>query len=211
MSYFRLTVVVAALALSACAANDPYQRTKTGAAIGAVTGAILGHQLDGNDGRYVGAAVGAAIGGGVGYTLDQQQRELEALAAENRQLGLEVERLSDGSLRLDIPSEVSFDFDSAVIRPEFRSPLNQVADIVSRDTRSDIRIIGHTDSTGSERYNYDLSQKRAESVADFLARRGVSPRRLYPEGRGERDPVASNETAFGRQQNRRVELFIMPV
>ena len=210
MRTVTLFAPAAALLLSACVANDPYQRTKTGAAIGAVAGAVLGHQLDDDAGRYVGAAVGAAVGGGVGYALDRQHRQLEQLAAENRRLGMEVNRLQDGSIQVNIPSEVTFDFDSSDIRPAFRSTLNEMADILNQEPRSSITVVGHTDSVGDDEYNMALSYRRADSVAGYLAARGVAPQRLYTDGRGERQPRADNASAYGRQQNRRVEMFIRP-
>lgn len=196
--------------LAACAANDPYQRTKVGAGVGAVAGAILGHQLDDDSGRYVGAALGAAVGGGIGYAMDQQHQQLQALAAENQRLGLEVQRLQDGSIRLNIPGEVSFDTDSARIKPGFMSALDRVASILNQDTRSTIQIIGHTDSQGDPQYNLRLSRDRANSVADALSVRRVAYNRMFTEGRGESEPRASNATAEGRRLNRRVEMYVRP-
>jgi outer membrane protein OmpA-like peptidoglycan-associated protein len=210
MQVMKFFVLSAALLLAACAANDPYQRTKTGAAVGAVAGAIIGNQINNDSGKYVGAALGAALGGGIGYAMDQQQQQLQALAAENQRLGLEVERLQDGSIRMDIPSEVLFDFDSARIKSSFMPTLNEVASILNQETRSTVQIVGHTDSTGDDGYNLRLSRERANSVADALSARGVAYNRLYTEGRGEEQPVASNATEQGRRENRRVELFIRP-
>lgn len=210
MKLVKFTTLAAAVALGGCAADDPYLRTKTGAAIGAVAGGVIGHQLDDDAGRYVGAAAGAAIGGGIGYAMDRQHQQLRALADENERLGLEVQRLQDGSILVNMPSEVTFDFDSDRIRREFYPTLNRVADILNEDPRSIVRVIGHTDNTGDRAYNRDLSLRRAESVADYLSSQGVSYRRLSVEGRGESQPIASNATAAGRQANRRVELLIRP-
>lgn len=206
-----ILLLVAALAVSACAPNDPYMRTKTGAAIGAIAGGVLGHQLDDDAGRYVGAAAGAALGGGIGYAMDRQQQQLQQLAMENQQLNMEVQRLQDGSLRVGLPSEVLFDFDSASLKPQFMSTMDEMARILNQDPRSTVTVIGHTDSTGSESYNMDLSRRRAQSVSSYLAQRGVDPNRLYAEGRGESQPRASNATPEGRAQNRRVELIIRPI
>lgn len=209
---FRFALLATVLALGACAANDPYARTKTGAAVGAVAGAILGHQLDDDSGRYVGAAIGALAGGAVGNYMDNQQRAFDqALYEEQQRHGLEIQRLQDGSLKLDIPSEVSFDLDRAEIKPAFRPTLDKVADILRQYDRSVVHIVGHTDSTGSDVYNQQLSQRRADSVAQYLASRGVDWQRLRTEGRGESQPRASNATEAGRQLNRRVELVIRPV
>ena len=209
-SSFIIVLFAFAALLGGCV-DSPYQRTAAGTAIGAIAGGVLGHQLDDDSGRYVGAAVGAAIGGGIGYAMDQQAQQLQRLAAENQALGMEVQRLQDGSIRVGIPSEVTFDFDSARIRPEFGSVLNEMAGILNQDTRSTVTIVGHTDSVGSDAYNMDLSIRRARSVADALATRGVNPGRLYTEGRGEREPRADNSTEQGRRMNRRVEMFIRPI
>lgn len=210
MRTMKILTLLIAFLLTACAANDPYQRTKTGAGIGAVAGAIIGHQLDDDSGKFVGAAVGAALGGGIGYAMDQQHQELQALAAENQRLGLEVQRLQDGSIRLDIPGEVSFDTDSARVKRGFMPILDRVATIINQDTRGTVQIIGHTDSQGSPDYNLRLSRDRASAVADELSSRRVSYNRLFTEGRGESEPRASNATAEGRRLNRRVEIFIRP-
>lgn len=212
MSLFaRLSLLLAVLlAVSACAPNDPYMRTKTGAAIGAIAGGVLGHQLDHKSGRYVGAAAGAALGGGIGYAMDRQAQQLQQLSMQNQQLQMEVQRLQDGSIKIGLPSEVLFDFDSANIKPQFQSTLSEMARILNQDPRSTVTVVGHTDSTGSESYNMDLSRRRAQSVTSYLASSGVDPNRLYAEGRGESQPRASNATPEGRQQNRRVEIFIRP-
>lgn len=203
-------LTLALLAVSACAPNDPYMRTKTGAAIGAIAGGVLGHQINHGGGKYVGAAVGAAIGGGIGYAMDQQAHQLQQLAAENQRLGLEVQRLQDGSIKVNLPNGVLFDFDSAAVKPEFKPTLNRIAGILNQDQRSTVTVIGYTDSTGPAAYNLKLSRHRAHSVADYLAAHGVAAQRLQAEGRGESNPRASNATAQGRQLNRRVELYIRP-
>ncbi len=210
--FVRIAFFTALVGLGACAANDPYARTKTGAAVGAVAGAILGHQLDDDSGRFVGAAIGALAGGAVGNYMDGQQQAFDqALVEEQQQHGLEIQRLQDGSLKLDIPSEVSFDLDRAEIKPAFQPTLDKVANILRQYDRSVVYIVGHTDSTGAELYNRQLSQRRADSVAQYLVSRGVDWQRLRSEGRGELEPRASNATEAGRQLNRRVELLIQPV
>ncbi len=205
-------ILLLAMTLVGCAADDPNRRAKTGAAVGAVVGAVLGHQLDDDSGRYVGAVVGAVAGGAVGHYMDNQQNEFEqALADERYAHDLEIERMEDESLKINVPSEVSFDFDRADIKPAFRPTLDKVADILVRYDRSIVHVIGHTDSTGSDAYNQDLSERRARSVGNYLVGRGVPDGRLQTEGRGEREPRDSNATAAGRQLNRRVELVIKPV
>ena len=203
----------AVLSLIGCAADDPYKRTKTGAAVGAAAGAVLGHVVDdGGGGALVGAAMGAIAGAGVGHYMDNQQREFEAaLAEEQLRNDLEIQRLQDESLKIDVSNEVSFDFDSANLKPAFLPTLDKVAGVLQRYDRSIVYIIGHTDSTGSDSYNQQLSERRATSVVDYLSTHGVSYNRLRTEGRGEREPRATNETEAGRQLNRRVEILIKPV
>jgi outer membrane protein OmpA-like peptidoglycan-associated protein len=195
-----------------CAADDPHQRAKTGAAIGAVTGAIIGHQIDHDSGRFIGAAVGAIAGGVVGNYMDEQEREFQReLEEEQRRNEIEIERLKDETLKLNLNSEVSFDYDSARIKPAFKDTLDKLAEIMIKYDRTVIHIVGHTDSTGPADYNQRLSERRAWSVVDYLVDSGVPSNRLRAEGRGETEPRATNDTASGRQLNRRVEIYIKPV
>jgi len=203
---------VAVTGLAACTTDDPNQRAKAGAAIGAVTGAVIGHQIDHGSGRYIGAVVGAVAGGAVGHYMDNQQAEFEkALKAEQDAHQLEIERLKDDTLKLTVDSEVSFDFDRAAIKPAFKPSLQKLARVINKYDRTIVHVIGHTDSTGPAGYNQRLSERRAESVADYLASQGVSRSRLRTEGRGEFEPRDTNDTEAGRQLNRRVEIFIKPV
>ncbi len=202
-----------AATLSGCAANDPNQKTKTGAAVGAAAGALLGYAVDdGTGGVLAGAAVGALAGGGVGYYMDKQQKEMEAaLADEQARNELKIQQLENETLKIDISSEVSFDFDSASLKSAFTPTLNKVADILQRYPNTIIHVVGHTDSVGSESYNMKLSERRAQSVVDYLSAEGVSSDRLFAIGKGENEPRATNDTEAGRQLNRRVELFVKPV
>jgi outer membrane protein OmpA-like peptidoglycan-associated protein len=144
-------------------------------------------------------------GGGMG----RAQQEIERIITpEYRRMGMRVERLPDGSLRLRLPSEVMFAYDSANISPGFAPTLREVARLMERYPRTEARIVGHTDSAGSDSYNLDLSLRRADSVAAFLSNQGVSSRRLLTEGRGEQDPIASNATPQGQQMNRRVDIIL---
>jgi outer membrane protein OmpA-like peptidoglycan-associated protein len=208
----KAMILSLAVSLYGCAADDPNQRAKTGAAVGAVVGAVLGHQLDDDSGRYVGAVAGAIAGGAVGHYMDKQQHEFEdALAEERDAHDVEIERMQDESLKINLSNEVSFDFDRAEIKPAFTPSLDKMADILVRYDRSIVHVIGHTDSTGSDTYNQDLSERRARSVANYLTSRGVPDDRLQPEGRGEHEPRDTNATEAGRQLNRRVELIVKPV
>ena len=208
----KLLIIAITAAIAGCAADDPNRRAKTGAAIGAVAGAILGHQVHDDRGRYWGAAAGALAGAGVGNYMDNQQREFEAaLAEEQRRNDLEIQRLADESLKIDVSNEVSFDFGKADLKPAFLPTLDKVADLLHRYDRTVVHVIGHTDNVGSEAYNQGLSERRAQSVVTYLTNRGIPWQRLVTEGRGMREPRASNATEAGRQLNRRVELLIKPV
>jgi len=214
-------LLTSAVLLAGCATSpdDPNRNTKekaaTGAAIGAIAGAIIGHQQDRSGGALRGALIGGvaggAIGAGVGAYMDKQQAEFERqLAAERNAHQIEVERLQNENLKITMNSEVSFDFNSAAIKPTFTHTLDKVNDIVSRYSRTSVRVVGHTDSVGSAAYNQRLSEDRAKSVAWYMEDGGVAPRRISTEGRGESQPRATNETEAGRQLNRRVELLIVP-
>ncbi|RMH52501.1 MAG: OmpA family protein [Zetaproteobacteria bacterium] len=214
-----LIVLPGALLLASCATTQPQTKAQqgglTGAAIGAIAGSIIGYQGDHSGGALRGALAGAAIGGalgaGVGAYMDKQQAEFERrLAEERRAHRIEVERLRNENLKITMNSEVSFDFDSAELKPAFRATLDKVADILARYPRTTIRITGHTDNIGSAAYNLELSRRRAESVAWYLEDHGVDRRRIHTEGRGESQPRADNRTEAGRQLNRRVEILIAP-
>lgn len=206
-------VTLIATALSGCAADDPNQKAKSGAAIGAAAGALLGYAVDdGAGGVIAGAAVGALAGGGVGHYMDKQQQEMEAeLADEQARHELEIQQLENETLKIDIANEVSFDFDSAALKPAFTPTLDKVAGVLQRYPKTVIHVVGHTDSVGSESYNQRLSEQRAQSVVDYFASHGVQKERLYAFGRGELEPRATNETEAGRQLNRRVEIFVKPI
>ncbi len=212
MSKRLIAVLTLTGLLAGCAADDPDRRAKTGAAVGAIAGAVIGHQIDHDKGRFIGAAVGAIAGGMTGHYMDEQEREFKRqMEEEQKRHEIEIERLKDDTLKLNLNSEVSFDFDSARIKPAFRDTLDKLADIIRKYDRTVVHIVGHTDSTGPADYNQRLSERRARAVYDYLVDRGVDPNRLRWEGRGESEPRASNATEAGRQLNRRVEIYIKPV
>ncbi|MGF1529459.1 MAG: OmpA family protein [Candidatus Competibacterales bacterium] len=200
-----------ALGLGACA-NSPNPRTEAGVAIGAGTGAVIGAAIGESGGAAVlGGIVGATAGGLIGNYMDRQQRDFERQLEEERRLyGLEIERLRNENLLLSIPNEVSFDFNSAELKPSFVGALDDVALVLQDYPESYVQVLGHTDSIGSETYNLGLSQQRADNVADYLVARGVDPGRMESRGLGETSPRASNDTPEGRALNRRVELVISP-
>lgn len=207
---------VAALSLvglSACV-TDPntgerhISRTAIGGIGGAGLGYLLGGVIGGKTARIVGAGIGAAAGGYAGYRMDEQIRELEEATAGS---GVDVSETPEGDgILLNLP-DVTFAVDSTAISPQMRQTLDGVAQSMVNYPNSLIDVMGHTDSTGSEQYNLDLSRRRAESVANYLTSRGVSRARIETIGYGEQYPVADNSTPTGRAENRRVEIRITPV
>lgn len=203
---------LAVVVLSGCATDDPNRRAKTGAALGAVIGGIAGHQMNSDKGRFVGAVVGAVGGAAVGNYMDKQQKEFDqALQKEQQDNAVEIERLKDDTLKLSLNSQVSFDFDSARIKPTFEPTLNRLAEVLKTYDKTIVHVVGFTDNKGTTAYNLDLSKRRAEAVVGYLDRNGVSGSRLRVEGRGESEPRDTNATEAGRQLNRRVEIFVKPV
>lgn len=185
-----------------------------GAAVGAVAGAVLGGQLDDDGNRdrgvIIGAVAGAAAGAGIGHVMDRQEDEFRAeLDAEQRRSEIEIQRVRDDLLKLTFDNEVTFDFDSAAVKPSFKASLRKVADVMTK-YQSQGEIVGHTDSTGAEGYNQQLSERRALSVRDFLIASGVRGADISASGRGEYEPRESNATEAGRALNRRVEILVTP-
>ena len=203
-----LAAACASMVLAGCETVQQNPRTAAGAGIGALGGAAVGTLFGGDDRRnaLIGAGIGMLAGAAVGQYLDQQQRELEQSLAGT---GAQVTRQGD-QLLVNFPANITFATDSAQIRPEFYPALNEVAGTLQRYPQSYIDVVGHTDSTGSEAYNQQLSEQRAQAVANFLRSRGVTPARIAAYGMGETQPIATNATPQGRQANRRVELRIIP-
>jgi outer membrane protein OmpA-like peptidoglycan-associated protein len=203
--------------LAGCASNQQdgttdRNNTAIGAAVGAVAGAVIGGQLDddGNRDRGVitGAVIGAAAGAGIGNVMDRQEQEMrDALKAEQARSEIEIQRVKDDLLKLTFDSEVTFDFDSASIKPSFSNSLAKVAEVMTR-YQPNVQIVGHTDSTGDAAYNQRLSEQRASSVANYLIKDGVASYLISTSGAGESQPRESNATEAGRAMNRRVEMFV---
>lgn len=200
--------------LSACTTVNPYTgQTQTskavwGSAIGAATGAATGALVakKSGTGAIVGGLAGAALGGGVGYYLDAQEAELRQELAST---GVSVVR-ADDSIRLVMPGNITFKTDSSDINASFYATLNSVAKVLKKYSNSTVMVSGFTDSTGSAEYNQALSKQRATAVAAYLEGQGVAARRFEIIGMGSSNPIASNDTAAGRAQNRRVEIKIIP-
>lgn len=206
ISICALTAVVAG-----CTTVNPYtgesQTSKStwGTAIGATAGALIG-STQSSTGALIGGLAGAAVGGGVGYYLDVQAAELRQ---ELMSTGVQVVETAD-SIRLIMPGNITFKTDSSDINSSFYPVLNSVAKVLNKYSNSTILVSGHTDSTGNADYNLNLSRERAQSVASYLQGQGIKSTRFEVLGMGSSNPIASNSTAEGRAQNRRVELKIIP-
>ncbi|MEM9584085.1 MAG: OmpA family protein [Pseudomonadota bacterium] len=198
----------AALTLAACAPGTELQRTKNGALIGAAVGGALGANSTSDnklERGLIGAAIGGAVGGAIGNELDKQAGELR------RDLDSDIGVVNTGSeLRVTMPQDLLFATDSDRLRGDLIADLRVVANSLNDYPDSTVVVIGHTDSTGSTAYNQNLSERRANSVAAVLRSEGVASARLQTLGQGEAQPVASNNSAAGRAQNRRVEIVIRP-
>ncbi len=192
-----------AAALAGCAGmNETGRNSAIGAGVGALGGAAIGRNA-------TGAAIGAGVGALGGYAWSQYMQQKKAsMEQATAGTGIAVTQTPDNQLKVNIPSDVSFDTGSAVIRPNMRPVLDQFAYGVANQPNTEIRVIGHTDNTGTDAINDPLSVQRAQSVRDYLAARGVNPQQVAISGAGDRQPVADNRTAQGRAENRRVEMFL---
>lgn len=206
----RTAVVAAAAALALLAAgcenmSARERGTAQGAGVGAAAGAVIGGVTGGNAGR--GAVIGGAVGAVAGNLWSKHMEDKRrALQQQTQGTGIEVARTDDNRLKLNVPSDVSFDSGRADIKPEMRPVLDEISK--NLDPKVRVTVVGHTDSTGSDAVNDPLSLQRAESVRQYLAVRGVDTARIAVQGRGSREPVAGNDTDAGRAKNRRVEIFL---
>lgn len=202
----RLIIAAAsAVALASCQTlkTNESKGAVIGAGSGAVVGGVIGHATGSTArGAIIGAAVGGAAGAIIGHQMDQKAKEIEASVP-----GATVTRVGEG-LVVTFESGLLFDFDSDQLRAESRRNLDSLAAHLSSFGDSKLLLVGHTDSVGTDSYNMDLSRRRAQAVASYLEAHGVSPNRVQTEGRGESEPIASNATDQGRQQNRRVEIAV---
>ena len=213
-----LLIAGIAAVLSGCETLDPYTgESKTssatkGALIGAAAGVAAG-LMSGDDAverrqhAMIGAGVGALAGGAVGNYMDRQEAELRA---ELQGTGVSVARDGD-NITLNMPGNVTFDTDSAALRPQFFGVLNSVGKVLTEYDKTVVEVAGHTDSTGSDSHNMQLSQRRANTVSEYLYTQGLMDQRIISVGMGEHHPIADNSTADGRQLNRRVEITLVPV
>ena len=212
----RIVGAAAAMGVLAACTTDPYtgqqkvSNTAGGAASGAGLGALAGIALGGGNDRrnaLIGAGVGALAGGAIGSYMDQQEAELRA---QLEGTGVGVTRSGDRII-LIMPSNITFATDQDAVKAGFYPTLNSVALVLKKFNRTMVDVWGHTDSTGDDRYNYDLSERRAMSVANYLYGQGIDGRRFAVQGFGETQPIASNATEAGRAQNRRVEIQLAPL
>ena len=219
----RLIVAASAVALLAgCATPNPYDnqgqgssgtglsKTATYGGLGALAGAVAGAAIDHNNrgkGALIGAVVAGAGAAGYGYYADQQEKKLRESMANT---GVEVQRQGD-QIKLIMPGNITFATNSDAISSSFYTPLNNLANSLKQFNQNTIQIVGYTDSTGSRQLNMDLSQRRAQSVANYLTSQGVSPTNLSARGAGPDNPIASNADVNGRAQNRRVEVNLGPI
>ncbi|MDR5653629.1 OmpA family protein [Ruixingdingia sedimenti] len=214
----KTPLIVATAGVFLLTACDPYpqgnpdnQRARTGALTGALIGGAVGASAGSHHDRglktLAGAAIGAAVGGAIGTSLDQQAADLRRDVG-NPNIGI----VNTGNeLVVTMPQDILFATDSAAVRADLQNDLRAVARNLQQYPNTRVEVIGHTDNTGSAGYNQDLSQRRASAVASVLVSAGVPSSRVAAYGRGEDQPVASNLTAEGRTQNRRVEIIIRPI
>jgi len=209
------TLVGAGLVLSGCQTmsgqgNDIGGVSYDKAALGTLIGAAAGYGISKGNANSSSqnnraAAIGAILGGASGLYLDNKEKKLRAQMAGT---GVEVGRNPDGSVQLIMPGSITFDTNKSNIKPNFYGTLNKVAQTLAEDNKSAILVTGYTDNTGNDSINIPLSQARAQSVKNYLASQGVSSNRIDAQGLGSSNPIASNATAAGKEQNRRVEISI---
>jgi outer membrane protein OmpA-like peptidoglycan-associated protein len=197
-------VLSGTLGLSACASwSNKAKGAVIGGGAGAAVGAVIGNQVGSTaQGAIIGAAVGGAAGAIIGHQMDQQAKSLD-----DDLEGATVARVGEGIV-VTFENGILFDFDSSTLRSTARSNLQELAQNLQQYERTDVLIIGHTDATGSDSYNQSLSEQRANAAASYLQQLGIAGQRVSTRGMGENDPVATNDTAEGRQLNRRVEVVI---
>jgi len=213
-----LAMTVFAVFASACETLDPYTREEKtskatkGALIGAAAGAVVG-LISGDDAverrqrALIGAGVGALAGGAIGNYQDRQEAKLRA---ELEGTGVSVTRIGD-NITLNMPGNVTFATNSSDLSPAFFNVLNSVSKVLKEFDKTVVEVAGHTDNTGSDSYNQSLSERRAGSVSTYLTSQGINSQRLITVGMGEQRPVADNNSAAGRQANRRVEITMVPL
>jgi outer membrane protein OmpA-like peptidoglycan-associated protein len=205
-----ISVAAAAALLAGCAnMSETQQGTAKGAGIGAAVGAVIGAATGNRSDAAKGAVLGGAVGAAGGYIWSKKMQEQKAAMEQATQgTGVAVTQTPDNRLKLEVPSDISFDVGRAAVKPNFAPILNQFATSLNQNPVSTVTIIGHTDNTGSDAINNPLSIERADSTRDYLVARGVARTRIATDGRGAREPIGDNNTPQGRDKNRRVEIFV---
>jgi outer membrane protein OmpA-like peptidoglycan-associated protein len=195
--------------------DRPFENWEKGAVLGAAGGAALGaiaYSRNRTQGAVLGAVGGGLAGAAVGAYMDRQKRDLEKNLAKEIQAGqAKIEKMPNDMVRITMTSQTAFDTNSTDIKPGFYTTLDKLADVVVTYGKTTLTVVGHTDNVGSDKYNQDLSLRRAHSVARYFESKRVDPVRMAISGKGETQPVASNNSEAGRQQNRRVEIYVEPV
>jgi outer membrane protein OmpA-like peptidoglycan-associated protein len=208
-SRHALAALACVLVVGCASMTETQQTTTAGAAMGAIGGAVIGSMIDGPRGAWAGAAVGAAAVGGGGYLWSKKMEEQKrAMQQATQGTGVAVTQTPDNQLKLEVPSDVSFRVGRSDIEPNLRPVLDRFAQTLAEHPSTLVRVVGHTDSTGSDAINDPLSVNRAAAVRNYLGDRGVAAQRVAIDGRGSREPLADNGTDAGRARNRRVEIFV---
>ena len=216
----RTVVFLLVASLGGCATEGGtgiagWENWQSGALIGAGVGAAIGavgYSRNRTQGALIGAVGGGLAGGAVGAYMDSQRKDLEKNLAKEIQAGqARIETLPNHVVRVTMTNQTAFDTNSSNIKPGFETTMNKIADVVVRYGKTSLTVVGHTDNVGSNDYNQKLSERRAHSVASYLELKKVDPIRLAVSGKGETAPIASNGSESGRQQNRRVEIYVEPV
>ncbi|MDR1632357.1 MAG: OmpA family protein [Dysgonamonadaceae bacterium] len=209
VNVFASLLLCVAIVFAGCNASNTAKGTGIGAAGGGGIGAVIGALIGGKQGAAWGAGIGAVVGGGagalIGNKMDKQKKELEAIN------GAQVESANDGqAIKVTFDSGILFATNLSTLNTSSKTALTQFANSLKTNPDTYVEIYGHTDSTGNDKINIPLSEQRANSVEKFLENQGVSVSRMASQGLGSSQPVADNGTVAGRQQNRRVEIYILP-
>jgi outer membrane protein OmpA-like peptidoglycan-associated protein len=216
----KISAAILAVAVAGCAnvkgpSDRPFENWEKGAVLGAAAGAAVGamaYSKNRSSGAIYGAVGGGLAGAAVGAYMDSQKRDLEKNLAHEIQSGqARVEKLPGNVVRITMTSATAFDTNSTDIKPSFHTTLDKLSNVVVTYGKTTLTVMGHTDNVGTDKYNQDLSLRRAHAVAHYFESRKVDPVRMAISGKGETQPVSTNSTEIGRQQNRRVEIYVEPV
>lgn len=216
MKLYVAAVLAVTVAVSGCTSDGSASgkrgmtNMEAGAAIGAASGALVTKKH--LKGALIGAVGGGLAGGAVGAYMDSQKKDLDKSLKQERESGaIKVVKMDNDVVKIIMTGQTAFETDSATIKPGFQSTMDKLSDVVIRYGKTALTITGHTDSRGTPQHNLDLSQRRAQAVYDYFVSKDVNPARLVAQGKGETEPVATNDTDAGRRQNRRVEILVEPV